>query len=742
MKKNLLLLLAFSTFTVCGQQLKDFKKDESWYNFKGVKTSKLRLNDFVKNYKTELELEVIDELLTKRTEKDQTGITHITYQHFIDNIEVEGSELIVHSDNTGTFAEVTTDKLSKKISKQLPVISEQQALTTAIRILGNKKYAWLDSLSEAEIKEETKNPLATNFPHGKLIYTKQKLKAKEARNYRLCYKFIIKAVDPLFIRAIYIDANNGTLFKEVDLLIPCDEPATATTLYNGNQTIITDWRGFPTYNYRLYDCNRNIHTKYGYGLNPEATNGSTWWGTNDQSATSGHWAAEMTWDLYRNVYGRNGTNNSGREIKLLVDFSDLTDNAYYDFSGGGNDKVRVGRTSVGNRSLSTLDIIGHEITHGLTLATANLAYENESGALNESFSDIFGFMVERRAQGGVFDWRIGEDAFVERGGLRDIQNPNLYNQPEQFGGTFWYIGPDDFGGVHTNSGVQNRWFFILSNGGFQNGVNVSGIGIDNAALIAWRTLLFYLGQFSNYNDARNGSINAAIALFGVCSNEVIQVTNAWAAVGVGAAANLNCITLDPSSIHICYDDPNAWTQFPITITANFTPANGNITWDVPADFNFSISPSGDQVTINSGPLTPDVFLAISATLTSGVGNPVTATTWYSTYQCYGSNIMRVNKSKNVQEKNLPSTNKAEGVLEKSTSSTHTIYPNPARSFINLRLSNRSMVKIIDLNGRIWLQQMYNPGLNRINTEKISNGMYILQVTENGKNTVHKVQINH
>lgn len=508
---------------------------------------------------------------------------------------------------------------------------------------------------------------------------------------------------------------------------------TATTLYNGDQTISTDYKGWPWNRYILIDCNRNIHTKHGDGLNPEAANGSSWWGTNEQNATSGHWAAEMTWDLYKNVYGRNGCNGAGREIKILVDWEDtwgtpLVDNANYDLSDGGNDKIRVGVTSNGNRSLSTLDVIGHEITHGLTRSTANLAYENESGALNESFPDIFGFMVERRAEGGVFDWRMGEDAFIATGGIRDMQSPNLYNQPEQVGGTLWYTGTADNGEVHINSGVQNRWFFLLSNGGFQNGVNVNGIGIDNAALIAWRTLLFYLGQYSNYNDARNGSINAATALFGECSNEVIQVRKAWAAVGVGAAANPNCIILDPSFIDVCYDDPHAWrTQFPITITANFGPASGTITWNVPPDFAYTIS--GNELIITGGPLAPDVFLPIQATVTSGIGGPVTATTWYSTYECYGDFMMKANKRNNE-------------IPERTITPNNSIYPNPAWNYINIHLQNRAVVKLSHITGRVLFEKDYNPGLNRLNTERFSNGIYILYIIENDKTTSYKIKIAH
>ncbi|HEX8333425.1 MAG TPA: hypothetical protein VF622_12425, partial [Segetibacter sp.] len=164
MKKILFMFFAFGTLTVGGQQLKDFKKDDNWYYFKGTKTAKLKLVDFAKNFKTELELSNDDELSPKRTENDQTQIKHITYQHFVNNIEVEGSELLIHSDRAGILTELATDKLTKKVSKQSTSISEKQALNSALKILGNKKYAWLDSLSEAEIKEESQNKLATNFP--------------------------------------------------------------------------------------------------------------------------------------------------------------------------------------------------------------------------------------------------------------------------------------------------------------------------------------------------------------------------------------------------------------------------------------------------------------------------------------------------------------------------------------------------------------------------------------------------
>ncbi len=470
MKKILFITLTFLTTVTFGQRLQDFKKEESWYDFKNLKSQKIQLPEFAKNFKQELDLSANETLVENRREIDKMGRTHIFYNHYLNGIEVEYSQLILHSSLDSEFAEIANDKLSKKITSRGSVLLESDALTRALSAFRSYKYAWQDSLEEAELKVETNNRLATNYPKGVLIYAKSRNKPQSKENYQLCYKFTIFSLSPFYKKAVYIDAQTGGVFKDVDLIIRCNDQATATTVYNGNRQIITDWKGWPWSRFILIDCaNRNIHTKYGSGSNPEAANGSTTWGTNHQTATSAHWAAEMTWDLYRTVYGRNGTNNSNREVKTLVDFPDLINNAYYDYSGGGNDKIRVGRTSVGNRTLASLDVMGHEITHGLTHATAKLVYEGESGALNESFSDIFGFMVERRSQPANFDWLLAEDPFFDNPiFIRDLQDPNLSGipQPSVLGGANWFpvVGctPSDGNdqcGVHRNSGVQNRWFF-------------------------------------------------------------------------------------------------------------------------------------------------------------------------------------------------------------------------------------------------------------------------------------------
>ena len=122
--------------------------------------------------------------------------------------------------------------------------------------------------------------------------------------------------------------------------------------------------------------------------------------------------------------------------------------------------------------------------------------------------------------------------------LRSMSNPNIYNQPDTYLGTSWYVGTGDNGGVHYNSGVQNKWFYILTLGetgtnDLGNTYSVAGLGIENAAKIAYRNLTVYLSASSGYAQARTGAIQAAIDLFGAGSPQVIATTNAWFAVGVG-----------------------------------------------------------------------------------------------------------------------------------------------------------------------------------------------------------------
>ena len=179
-----------------------------------------------------------------------------------------------------------------------------------------------------------------------------------------------------------------------------------------------------------------------------------------------------------------------------------------------------------------LDVVGHELSHGVTEATSNLIYQNESGALNESFSDIMGTAIEFRTGSG--NWTIGEDITPGTNGLRNMANPGEDGDPSHY--LDRYVGSGDNGGVHINSGIINHWFYLLVNGG-QNanpsrasGTNVAGIGFDAAEDIVFLGFTA-LPASATFCSARAGTI----AVAGVNS---ANVADAWDEVGVTAPCAL------------------------------------------------------------------------------------------------------------------------------------------------------------------------------------------------------------
>jgi hypothetical protein len=294
--------------------------------------------------------------------------------------------------------------------------------------------------------------------------------------------------------------------------------------------------GFIEGNYRLRQYGRgggiatyDAKNQTSYSLATDFIDDDTNFDSNfGKAGVSVHWALEHTYDYYLNVLNRNSFDDNGGKMIAYAHFDNNWFNAQWDGS-----RMRFGDGTSNSIPLVSIDIVSHELSHGVTQYTASLIYQNEFGALNESFSDIFGTAVEFSALGSGANWFVGEGGAR----LRSMSNPNQYGQPDTYHGQSWYFGSDDNGGVHYNSGVQNIWYYLLSEGGSgmnDNGYsyNVTGIGIDAATKIAYGSLANYLIPTSEYDDARLGSIYAAQDLFGQNSTEFQSVIEAWNAVGV------------------------------------------------------------------------------------------------------------------------------------------------------------------------------------------------------------------
>ena len=249
--------------------------------------------------------------------------------------------------------------------------------------------------------------------------------------------------------------------------------------------------------------------------------------------------------ISKSRFNRNSYDGNGAKIRSYVHYGTRYVNAFWNGSvmtyGDGNGSSWF--------PLTSLDICGHEIAHAVTTNSAGLVYRYESGALNESFSDIFGNAIERYADSTQFNWRMGEDIMNSKNGIRNMANPKTHGDPSTYKGNYWHTSPSDNGGVHTNSGVQNYWFYLLCEG--KTGTNDNGdkysvdsLGMSKAEQIAFRNLTVYLTTSSQYDDARYYAIQSATDLYGNCSMEVEATTNAWYAVGVGKEYDSAHITVN------------------------------------------------------------------------------------------------------------------------------------------------------------------------------------------------------
>ncbi len=466
---------------------------------------------------------------TLKQEQDPLGFTHQKMQQYFKGVKVEFATATLSSKN-GTVQ--TLNSSYSPIAEDFnvtPSVSNSQALNNAMTHVGATKYMWQNT-SEAALADYQK-------PSGELVIFPAMKNISETN--RLAYKFDIYATAPLYRADVYIDAKTGQFIFENKRIHHANVPATGTSLYNGTVSFTADNASGP---YRLrqtadgsgiqtFDLNNSTN----YNSAVDVTSSSTNF-TSNPTGVQAHFGAERTHKYFSQKHGRNSYNNAGAIIKSYVSYSSNYVNAFWDGSRmtyGDGDGVNYG-------PLVSLDICGHEIAHGVTEYSANLVYSYQSGALNESFSDIFGESIEKFAS-GTNDWLMGDDigAGGSGGALRSMSNPNAYGDPDTYLGTNWYSGSGDNGGVHINSGVQNFWFYVLSVGksgtnDLGNSYNVTGIGMDKAAAIAYRNLTVYLNSNSQYSDARNGAIQAARDLYGADSPEEIATTNAWYAVGVGA----------------------------------------------------------------------------------------------------------------------------------------------------------------------------------------------------------------
>lgn len=346
----------------------------------------------------------------------------------------------------------------------------------------------------------------------------------------------------------FVNAQRGGVLRAWDNLHTASATGTGKGFFNGIVTLTTD---SASTSYTLRDPSRGNQYTCDMGNKTarctSMTDADNVWGTELLSdrqtvAVDAQYGTSVTWDYYKTIHGRNGIAGNGVGAYNRVHYSNRYNNAFWSDScfcmtyGDGD-----GTTF---NPFDSLDVAGHEMTHGVTSRTSNLTYSGESGGLNEASSDIFGTMVEFYAAStkDPGDYLIGEMLYKSSGrSLRNMQQPSSDGSSADC----WYSSLGSLN-VHYSSGVANHFFYILAEGAANTNIcssasrvasggkdsSITGIGKNKAAAIWYLALTKYMISSTNYAGARTATLSAATEIYGSTSTEYTAVAKAWDAVFV------------------------------------------------------------------------------------------------------------------------------------------------------------------------------------------------------------------
>lgn len=604
-------------------------------NTKGETYTRLQLKPVLENYLA-VRVGIDKTVLDKETKIANKEV--LEFQQYFKGVKVDRAKFKVYLNNgradffNGEWYDVPA---SLSIT---PSLNKEQALVFAKNRVNAKEYVpdaiqqKINNTTDTKLKAALQKELLESSPGGELVIIRDFDKPGLAE-VRLAYKFNIYASNPLSRSWVYVDAINGkillidAIIKHVNdnptsvssvptpvqtryaglrnvqvkqisgndpqngKILVASNPAEIYTPGSATYVLIDDTRGNGVETYDLNGVGGlplSVAAFYSQGKSftdvnndwtlAEHKRGGAVESENDDFGWDAHWGAGVVYDYWKAKHNRLSFDGNNAKIKSFIHSGLAYDNAFWNGSvmtyGDGS-----GTAANGFKPLTSLDVCGHEIGHGVCQTTSDLIYAKESGAMNEAFSDIWASCIERFAiqtvdasLGTVYKpFYIGEQISASPASpLRRMDNPKAATDPDTYGGQYWRTQncsptlANDYCGVHTNSGVLNKWFYLITVGsgagsgpdaiyaGEDDGVNdavttgpvelqhpantyqVTGLGFDVAENIAYLTELL-LNSSATYAEARAVSIEVAIDLSGnPCSALVESVTNAWYAVGVGA----------------------------------------------------------------------------------------------------------------------------------------------------------------------------------------------------------------
>ena len=521
-------------------------------------------------------LAAVEDLRTLKVNVDIVDMAHTRVQQLSGGVPVWGGEAIVHLTPEGALAGFTDDFVPNVVVDSTPEYDADEAIDLAVSAYPG---GW-DNLSG--------DPLADLWVlrHEGVDHLVWRVQLEQI-NYN----------DGDTVPVLFVDAHDGELvwsynnFQTATCSAPtnfygtvslnCYTDGTSYFLENPSSLMATQsWKNTTRTKSSITSTSTTMLSSSAIYLN----------------ANEAQYAADKVYDYYKTAFGRNGINGTGGPSALTshstnyilstTSYSSKYVNAFWSSTGlymtyGDGDGVN-------SSSLTTLDIAGHEMTHGVTQYEANLTYSGESGGLNEAVSDIFGAMVERSVLGESGDtWKVGETTWTPATSGDALR---YMNDPASDGASYdYYSASMGSADVHYTSGMPNLAFYLLSEGGThprgKSTTVVTAIGADAAAAIWYLALTDYMTSSTSFSGARTATLSAAGALYGTTSAEYTAVGNSWSAVGVAAASTTCSSTTYTGSL----SRSGKSAYHPSSSGTSVTIANQTVTLSGPSTANFDVT---------------------------------------------------------------------------------------------------------------------------------------------------------
>ncbi|WP_224282091.1 M4 family metallopeptidase [Streptomyces sp. LS1784] len=478
-----------------------------------------------------------EQLVAKDAVVDKDGTRHLRFERTYGGLPVIGGDLIVHQKADGSVKAV--DKaVAARIA--LSSLTPEIAADRAVAQVAESVRATVGVTTDAD-----ESPLTEVHQAGQAELVVWAIDGTP----RLAYRTTVTGLraDGTPSRQVLVtDASDGRILATHETIQTA--AGTGNGVFVGQVPLTTTQSGSE---YRLQDGSRGGQSTSDLNNGTDGTgslfaNTSNSFGdgtvnSRESAAVDAQFGAATTWDFYKNTFGRSGIRNDGVGALSRVHYGSDYVNAFWDDSCFC---MSYGDGSNNTAPLTEIDVAGHEMSHGVTAATANLNYAGESGGLNEATSDIMGTMVEWYANlpSNPPNYWIGELI-----NLRGDGSPLRYmDQPSKDGASadYWDANVGNLD-VHYSSGVANHFFYLLSEGSGAKTINgfsyssptydnstLAGIGRDKAAQIWYRALTTYFTSTTDYAGARTGTLSAAADLYGSGSAEYSAVAASWTAVNV------------------------------------------------------------------------------------------------------------------------------------------------------------------------------------------------------------------